>query len=159
MSQKSIILTVCLFALIIIGMFVYAQLKKNELTEVVVVPSTVPTVSDAYVDVTQIDAKHYFIDGTHTVVGEINMPTPCDLLEYDAIVMESFPEQVTLNFSVLNTAESCVQTITPQRFRIEFSASIEATMHAVFMGRDVTLNLIPAAAGETPEEFELFFKG
>ncbi|MCA9357579.1 hypothetical protein H6784_00545 [Candidatus Nomurabacteria bacterium] len=160
MSQKSIILFVTLFVLIVAGMFIYANLKnselknKNEETVEVVEEQVVP-----YPDITRIDAKHYFIDGKHTLVGEVNFPTPCDLLESEAVVMESFPEQVRVDFNVINNSDSCVQVATAQRFKVEATASSEATFSATFMGRDVTLNLIPAAEGETPEEFELFIKG
>jgi Tfp pilus assembly protein PilX len=44
MSQKTIILTVVLFALIVIGMFVYASLRNNEAKEraVSIVSSLIP---------------------------------------------------------------------------------------------------------------------
>ncbi|MCA9362393.1 hypothetical protein KC906_03375, partial [Candidatus Kaiserbacteria bacterium] len=70
-----------------------------------------------------------------------------------------FPEQVVVDFSVINNAESCAQVVTAQRFMVDFQASSEASISARFMGRDIDLNLIPAAEGETPEEFELFIKG
>lgn len=161
MSQKSIILLVVIFILIVVGMFTFAYLKKSELT---VEPDSSlgqPIDEDVvpYPEVTRIDAKHFFIDGVHTVVGEIIMPTPCDLLESETVVMESFPEQVVIDFSVINTAEMCSQVVTAQRFLAEFSASSEATIRARFMGRDVELNLIPAAEGENPDSFELYIKG
>ncbi|MBP6881051.1 MAG: hypothetical protein KBC35_00270 [Candidatus Pacebacteria bacterium] len=159
MSQKSIILIVCLFVLIVAGMFVYAYVKKSELTEVIVVPSEKPAESVPYADITRIDAKHYFIDGAHTLVGEVVMPTPCDLLEAGATVMESYPEQVMIDFSVINTAEACAQVLTAQRFKVDFTASDQASISARFIGREIELNLIPAAPGEKPEDFEVFIKG
>ena len=54
----------------------------------------------------------------------------------------------------------CAQVMTTQRFMTQpITASAEATVTATFMGRQIELNLIPAAEGETPEEFELFIKG
>lgn len=160
MNQKSIILIVSLFVLIVAGMFIYAQLKKDELQQVEVIPTEEQEpVTDPYADITRIDAKHYLIDGVHTLVGEVSMPTPCDLLEAQAVVAESYPEQVTVEFSVINTAPTCAQVITPQRFKVDFSASAEAAIRATFMGRDVELNLIPAGPGELPEDFEVFLKG
>lgn len=159
MNQKSIVLVVVLFVIIVIGMFVYAELKKNELSEISSTPDVEPVAVVPYADITLIDAKHYFIDGTHTLVGELLMPTPCDLLESSATVMESFPEQVIVDFSVINTAENCIQMISPQRFKVEFVASLEATISARIIGREVPLNLIPAGTDERPEDFELFFKG
>lgn len=160
MNQKSIILIVSLFVLIVAGMFIYAQLKKSELQQVEVIPTEEQEpVVVPYADITRIDAKHYLIDGVHTLVGEVSMPTPCDLLEAQAVVAESYPEQVTVEFSVINTAETCAQVITPQRFKVDFNASAEASIRATFMGRDIELNLIPAGPGELPEDFEVFLKG
>jgi len=162
MSQKSIILIVTLFVLIVGGMFMYAHLKQTELQQVAPMDEnqkSVETETVPYADITRIDAKHYFVNGTHTLAGEINFPTPCDLLEAEAIVMESYPEQVVIDFNVINNAEVCAQVVTAQRFKVEAVASSEATFTARFMGRDIELNLIPAAEGEVPEDFEVFIKG
>ena len=75
------------------------------------------------------------------------------------MIAESFPEQVTVDFKVINNAEACTQVITPQRFKVEFDASENASMRARLNGRNIELNLIPAAEGETPDEFEIFIKG
>lgn len=160
MSQKSIVLFVTLFILIVAGMFIYANLKNSELkneneeTVDVIEEQEVP-----YPDITRIDAKHYFIAGKHTLVGEVNFPTPCDLLEANAVVMESFPEQIKVDFNVINNSDTCVQVATAQRFKVEATASDSSIFSATFMGRDVELNLIPATEGEVPEDFELFIKG
>jgi hypothetical protein len=69
------------------------------------------------------------------------------------------PEQVTLDFNVINNAEVCAQVVTTQRFKVEAQASEQAIIKARFMGREVELNLVPPSAGETPEDFELFIKG
>lgn len=157
MKKRTIILVVTVFALIVVGMFTFAYLKRGEIVEPVAqvpVEDVVP-----YADITRIDAKHFYIDGVHTFAGQIELPTPCDLLEVESQVAESFPEQVSLNFSVINNSPVCAQVITAQRFKVSATASAEAVIRATFMGRPVELNLIPAAAGETPDEFEVFIKG
>ncbi len=159
MNQRTIVIAVALFVLIVAGMFTFAFLKKNELVEQETNNEEQVQEEVEYASVTRITGKHYFIDGVHTIAGEIPMPTPCDLLEVDAMVMESMPEQVALNFSVINNAEFCAQVVTPQRFMVSATASEGATFSATFMGRPVELNLVPAAEGETPEDFELFIKG
>lgn len=159
MNQRIIVISIALFVLIVAGMFGFAYLKKAEIAQEQDVPQEEPQEEVAYASITRIDAKHFFIDGVHTLVGEIPMPTPCDLLEADAFVAESFPEQITVNFNVINTAEFCAQQITPQRFKVSATASEQATFKALFMGREVELNLIPPALGETPENFEVYIKG
>lgn len=159
MDKKTITLILIFFAVLVAGMFTFAYLKKTEIEVEAPTEVTEPIVEDAYASITRIDGKHYFIDGVHTVVGEVPMPTPCDLLEVDALVAESYPEQITLAFSVINNSDTCIEETTPQRYMVSATASGEAGFKATFMGRPVELNLIPAAPGETPEEFELFIKG
>ena len=64
-----------------------------------------------------------------------------------------------VDFDVINNADMCAQVITDQRFSVSFDASEEARISAKLEGRQVELNLIPAAEGETPDDFELFIKG
>lgn len=160
MDKKTIILTSVIFILIIIGMFTFAHLKKSELNEVSSETNN-PELEEIipYPEITRIDAKHYFIDGVHTFAGELLLPTPCDLLNTEAFVMKSLPEQIKLDFTVINNSENCIQTITAQRFLVSATASEQATVTADFMGRAVELNLIPAAEGDRPEDFEVFIKG
>lgn len=158
MDRRTIVLIVVVFILIIIGMFTFTGLMKKEV-EVKVEPDVLVEEPIPYPGITRIDAKHYFIDGLHTFVGEIEMPTPCDLVEVDSLVRESSSEQVQLDFTVINNAEACAQVITAQRFLVEAKASKDATISATFMGRTVELNLTPALEGELPADFELFIKG
>ena len=158
MNQKAIIICIALFILIVAGMFGFAYLKKAEVTTPVP-EENLPQEQVEYASITRITAKHFFIDGVHTLAGEIPMPTPCDLLEAEARVMESFPEQVVVDFSVLNNAEFCAQQVTPARFMVSFTASENASISALFMGRAVEPNLVPPAEGETPDDFQLFIKG
>ena len=142
-------------------MFTFAFLKKSELNTTVTPTDDMEVVDEPnlYPGITRIEAKHFYADGKHTFAGVVELPTPCDLLQAEAMVAESMPEQVTLDFTVINNSEACIQVISQQRFLVEATASENATVRARFMGRDVELNLIPALPGETPEEFELFIKG
>lgn len=158
MNRRTVVLAILLFAVVIAGMFVFAfvQQRNGDANDA---NTEEPTDDGAYAGITRIEGKHFFEDGVHTVVGEIPMPTPCDLLESDARVAESMPEQVTLSFSVTNNAEFCPQVITPQRFKQSVTASEQATFRAELEGREVELNLVEAAPGESPDDFELFIKG
>ena len=159
MEHKGIVAASIVLVFIILGMFCFAYLKTNEIQEG---PQETPVVEDTtspYGYITRIDAKHFFVDGTHTIAGQINMPTPCDLLNWNTRVMEMAPEQVVVDFTVVNHAESCTQVITPQRFKVSFQASENASITATLMDRKVELNIVPAGEGETPDDFELFIKG
>jgi len=160
MEHKKIIIAGALFFVIVAGMFVYTAMKKNELNKPAPsVATTTDTVSTPYSSITRIDAKHFFIDGTHTVAGEILMPTPCDLLNWDTRILNFKPEEAMIDFTVVNHADSCEQVVTPQRFKVSFSADENVIIKATLQGRPIEMNLIPALTGESPDDFELFIKG
>jgi hypothetical protein len=145
MSQNSIRIVIAIFVLVVIGMFVFAYVQRSRVNTAANEEPATSTPQTPYDSITHVDAKHFYIDGTHTVAGEIEMPTPCDLLQATS--------------SVINNAESCAQVVTPARFLVSFDADDDAAITATFMGRPIELNLIPAAEGETPEDFELYLKG
>ena len=160
MNNRSIVAAVVILGLIIVGMFVFANLKKAEIAEEDRASATTTEDQDAaYAGITTIDAKHFIEGNNHTIAGEILMPTPCDLLDWDVRVQESMPETAIIDFTVVNNAETCIQVVTPQRFLVTFEASPEASVRATLQDRSVELNLIPPSPGETPEDFELFIKG
>jgi hypothetical protein len=161
MDQKHIVASSIVLVLIIAGMFVYAYLKRTEIEQSGQPTTTVQEDPDSpYGNIVRIDAKHFYIDGTHTIAGEVLMPTPCDLLNWTSRSMKTAPEQVTVDFTVVNHASStCAQVVTPQKFKVSFAAGKDAVIKATLQGRPIELNLVPAADGETPDNFEIFNKG
>lgn len=156
MGKKNITISATILVLIVIGMFVFTYLKKQELQAE---PSHIRTIqkddTTPYGSITHVDAKHFFENNVHTLVGEILMPTPCDLLEWNSRVLESNPEMVIIDFDVVNHTKTCTSTETPQHFSVSFSASEQAHIRARIMGREVTLNLISPAEGENVEDIKL----
>lgn len=161
MEHKGMYAASIVLICIVIGMFVFTYMKKHELeSQSTSSPNEAPSVvEDRYPSITRMDAKHFFKDGAHTIVGEFLMPSSCDLLNWESEVRESSPEQVQIHFTVVNHTADCPQTPTPARFKVEFSASEAATIRADLEGKNLEVNLIPAAEGESPEDFELFLKG
>jgi hypothetical protein len=158
MNRRAVVLAMALFLVLIAGMFIFAFLQQNEGEPADQTGTDIDT-EDRYASIETVTAKHFYEDGVHTLVGEIPMPTPCDLVEADVRVAESMPEQVMVSFEVVNNAEFCAQVITDQRFMVTATTSADATFSATFNGRPVTINLVDPAPGESPEDFELFIKG
>lgn len=162
MEKRTIILIIALFVLVIIGMFSYAYIKNQELDEQQAELSEEAPTENAdgpYADITRVTMKHFYENGTHTFVGEIPMPTPCDLLEAEATQVAADPAVVRIDFNVINNADTCAQVITPMRFLATVDAPEDAEVQASFMGRALEVNLLDPAPGETPDDFELFIKG
>lgn len=151
-----------LFVLVVVAMFVVVYLQRPVTTNnpaAGIATSTTATTTSPYANITRIDAKHFYQNGLHTLVGEVNMPTPCDLLNATATPSVTDPTVVDVAFTVINHATTCEQRITADRFKVTATAPKNATFNATFMGRPVTLNIFPAAPGETPDNFQLFQKG
>lgn len=158
MSNKTIVSVIVGFLLLVIGLFALSYVQKQNLISNEPTDTSVATSTDPY-QISRIEAKHFFRNGVHTIVGEITMPTPCDLLTTDARVAESMPEQITYEFSVINTTTDCETKPTKQRFSESAQASNQASLAATFRGVPVSLNMVEASADETPESYELFIKG
>jgi len=161
MEQKHILLSGGILILIVVGMFVFTFIKKQEISNT---DHTLPPIAEEqrpskYEYISEITAKHFYTDGTHTLIGEIDMPTPCDLLESEVLILESYPEQVIIDFHVVNHNDMCTQVITPQRFQERISVSENATFQARFEGEEVEFNLIPPIEGESLDDFELYIEG
>lgn len=121
-------------------------------------PTQLPPQDNGRPDIT-ITAKHQFEDGHHIVAGELDLPTPCHILDWNVVVAESYPEQVTINFTETTQADTCAQVITPARFKVEFDATGTAAISATVNGKPAVLNLIPAEPGEDLNDFEIYIKG
>ena len=162
MQKRQIVLAVVIFSLLLVGMFGYAYLKRTELarekaSQARETSTTTPEVTPRM----RINAKHFFseADKVHTLVGEIAMPTPCDLLTYSATTSDE-GKRAVVSFDVVNNSKDvCIQLITPQRFKVTFTAQKDATIEALYSNAPADLNLVPAGAGEDPTDFELFIKG
>jgi hypothetical protein len=121
---------------------------ENTPADVVVTPKTV------------ITAKHAWNGkDTHTIAGEVPLPTPCDVLD-ESVVVSPDKKQVVVQFvSSVKTGERCPSDITPARFKVTAKADKTASLTATLNGQPVTLNLIEAAPGENLDDFELYIKG
>ena len=159
MTNKTIVVLIASFIALILGLFALSYVQKQKTRTEAPVATTTGAVSEDPYHINRIDAKHFYRNGIHTIVGELTMPTPCDLLTTDAVVMESMPEQVVYTFKVINTTTDCEVKSTKQRFSVEAEASDQASLAATFRGMPIELNLVEAGADETPESYELFIKG
>jgi hypothetical protein len=154
-KRSTVITTLVVIVLLLGG--TWAWVKYAQKGVVLVPPEEVVTNDPSAVN--RINAKHQFKDGKHIIAGEVNLPTPCYVLGTQAVVAESYPEQVTIAFTAKTGTEVCTQVVTTERFKVDFTASKEATIKATWNGVPIILNLIPAGQNEDLANFELFIKG
>jgi hypothetical protein len=116
-------------------------------------PVDEPRVADRLV------AAHEYADGTHTVAGEIQLPTPCHAVEVEPVFINDDERNVELQFTTsVDEDVMCAQVITPQAFRVSFEAPEDAAISTRIDGQPVVLNLVEVPEGQTIDAFDEFIK-
>lgn len=159
MNTRIIVGILIVLALIIFGITLYYSLSDRAAEDTdQVAPTEEPAVG--YVpDV--INALHQFKNGTHTLAGEVDVPTPCDLLETEAAVEVREPQEdrVTIQFTTINESDTCAQVITPARFKVTFATGEKAEIVGTWNGRPVKLNFVEVGPNDDIDNFDIYFKG
>lgn len=96
---------------------------------------------------------HFYSDGEHTYLGHIETPTPCYNLSSQVFVEQSKPEQVTMSFVTVNTAEACIQIISQQVFTFAFSADEEIVVSAILNNKLLNLKITEVSSLEALQSF------
>lgn len=100
-----------------------------------------PTKNEASGIVRIIPVDHYFENGIHVYRGTLTVPTPCHELVSQVTVMESYPEQVTIDLNEQGASSFCAQVITQTPFEVTFKASKDARVSARLNGAPVSLEV------------------
>lgn len=164
MSQQSIVITISVVIIAILGIVVFtASSDSNDQAYERPTPTTTDEQADSGITRT-IDALHQYQPdaGQHIVAGTTTVPTPCHELSTDTEIQESDPERVVLNFSATrqNPDEMCAQQIQEVRFRVTFNASSDAEIvGGTFDGDQVRLNMREVGPDEDLEDFQVYTKG
>ncbi len=145
----------------IIALGILAVFAAGGITLYVLQKQTVPPVdTNKPEDVRVIPVDHYFENGTHTYKGILTVPTPCHELVSQVTVMESYPEQVTIDLKERGASNFCAQVVTQAPFEVSFKASKDARVSVKLNGipalfkvteKSDTKNMIPTAATTTTQ--------
>lgn len=153
--NKGAIIGVGVLLLLAAGVFAYTWLSKEDEPEAAAQEEVQNEEPERI-----ITAMHQFEDGTHTVAGETDMPTPCEKLDTEVFFADGNQSRPEIRFTTVNESEEmCAQVITPARFKVEFDAPENATISGTLNGTPVRLNLVEVPEGENLDDFELFIKG
>ena len=85
----------------------------------------------------KLTLKTTYENGILKYSGTVQMPTPCYKLKDETGVLESFPEQVQIRISIVQTRDICAQVITPKEFSGEARVSEKATISVYLNGKKV----------------------
>ena len=108
---------------------------------------------------TVVSAKHAYRNGEHIIAGEVPLPTPCHILDSNAVVSTDKKNILLQLTSSVVSGEVCAAVVTPARFKVTAKADKNATITATLNRQDVTLNLIDAGPNDDLDNFELYIKG
>ncbi len=159
-NQKAriIISVFILFAIALIGFGLY----KSQRADVTASPqseefSEVPD-EERYAEI--VNVKHQYKGGKHTYIGELNLPTPCHLIQSDVVRDETNIRKIEINFrSALEDNALCAQVITPRPFKVTFEAPEKITLTVMFDGRPIRFNIFEVPAEDNVEQFDINIKG
>jgi peptidoglycan hydrolase-like protein with peptidoglycan-binding domain len=87
-----------------------------------------------------IQAVHVFDEGTHTVTGKIQVPTPCHKVTADASVADSTGVAlIEVEARRDLSQEVCITVVAEIEFEVDFEAEEDATITATINGKAATL--------------------
>jgi len=128
MRYSLIINILLVLLLILVGVFIFNIPREEKIPK-----------QDFYLESINFDVTYE--EGSYEYSGIVSLPNPCYSLSTEAIVRESYPEQVTLLFTTTYNSDGkmCAQVINDVPFRIIFDASEEASINAVFNGHNIEI--------------------
>ena len=160
--NKRAIAVVGVLAVLVIGLTVYWQFfgsRPDGINQSAQVIDSQNQGSDE--DAQIITALHQFSNGRHTIAGEVDLPTPCHMLNQEVSVSGTAPnELITIAFVTTSQDQTlCAQVLKSTRYKIDFMASETAQIRATWNGVPAILNLVPVSSEESLDSFEVFIKG
>ena len=82
----------------------------------------------------QVALDFTYEDGKYLYTGTVQKPAPCDSVEVDAVIRESFPEQVTLQITTQASDQICIQVISEEEIEGEIQVSEQAMIEVTYNG-------------------------
>lgn len=144
MEQRTVVLVVLLFVLIVVGMLGFAYLKNQEQrvdTETWQHTSSLQAQREQLAYLQEIVATKEVVGGVTTLSGTLTLPTPCHQLVTEVQIAESYPEQVVLTFVAENHEQYCAQVLTDVPFSVSFTVSPDARFAATLQGEPILLRV------------------
>lgn len=132
MKTKRILLIVVLVALVILlGLWLWQRQKPQSNSQ------KPPTSNQPKQSINNppVTFNATYSNNTWTYSGTVELPNPCSTLTHDAIVMESFPEQVQVRLTTTSDPTAvCAQVVTTEEYSGTFAASEQAKISVYLNG-------------------------
>jgi len=122
--------------IIILSVYFFWPSTKSDPAADIVDDTALVQVEEEYV------VAHTFDDGVHTISGEITLPTPCHELNENVRIAESFPEQVFIDLSVIDTGGICIQVLDQRSFSIDVEVDERASFTFTIDGKGIPVQAL-----------------
>lgn len=106
-----------------------------------------------------ITVRHQYRNGKHTVIGDIDLPTPCYKLASGYTDSKTNPVSHNINLTTSTSGDFCAQVITTKPFKVTFAGAKDDKITATLDGKALILNVIHASDSENLEETNPYSKG
>ena len=144
-----------LFIIIVFGSILYYKNQQNQKIED---NYTRDNVIDEVINRPKetINAKYQFKDGRHTLLGTLQLPTPCHNFEVNVIENDSETE---LSIKISSSQDVCIQQITEKTFKVSFEGDEDMLIVALLNGEVVNFNLFEVPKDEDINNVKIDYKG
>ena len=153
-NTKVAILIIALVAIVLIIYGFYNYSRSNKPGEILRVEDN-SIIDDSYADI--INVKHQYKNGTHTYVGELNLPTPCHILLTEIKKSGTGDNKVTVIFKS-SSKDTCAQVITPRPFKVSFEGPEKVNVTVSLDGDNIRFNIFEVSSNENLEDFDVNIK-
>ncbi|HEY4479019.1 MAG TPA: hypothetical protein VI981_01515 [Candidatus Paceibacterota bacterium] len=155
-GKKVIVIILCVIAVALIGWGFYYSNKVKNSEEVV---TQEPPKEDGSELAVTVNTKHQYKNGVHTLAGQMDMPTPCHLLESKATKDTVQTSKFAIEFTSTEKGGGCIDVITPRPFKVSFEGPKDIELKATLNGKSIKLNLFEVKPNEDLDAFEINVKG
>lgn len=155
MDKNKLILIISILIAILLIIFFATRFQGGDEPQPV---ETAPFEVDENGLVTKLNVKRQYKDGIHTIVGEIEVPTPCHSVSATALKGEGNTVFIDVA-SVKDGDEVCVEVISSETFIVSFEADQDVMVTGTVNGNPVDFNIFEVGENELLEDKTLYFKG
>src|SRR3990167_3392999 len=82
----------------------------------------------------------YYNNSKYQYYGTITLPNPCYQVKVDALISESYPEQVSMNIITQDSGEICIQVVSEKIIARELAVSRDAVIRVKLNGTEIPEN-------------------
>ena len=127
-----LLVLVLVLLLVLLGLLILRPAKNVETEQPAIdIPSTFQLSND----IVSLDFEYK--EDTYFYSGTVQKPTPCDVVDVESLIFETFPEKVKMDITIEKSDAVCIQVIDEEEISGEFKVDKAATIRVFLDGEEV----------------------